>query len=179
MPKVIVLFHGADSAAEPLAESAASGAESVRFTEVEIRAIGSAESSSDKRRPRFTSAEDLRSYDGVIMVCCAPGAALDEFVRLTDDLGQTLNASSNVVFTVLGGGETPLLARVAGLGGILVSAQTAIDLPQARASIAGARNAKVVSWVRHALSHEQHDHEHHSHEHHDHSHHSHEPRPMA
>ncbi|MEP6491560.1 MAG: hypothetical protein ABJF01_02700 [bacterium] len=181
MPKVIVLFHNADPAAESLVEKAASGASSVRFTEVDVRSIGQADPSPERRRTRSASVDEMRAYDGVIVACCAEGLVLDELIRLVDDLGAVPNLNyANVVFTVLGAGDTRLLAHVARLGGIVVTTRSA-DQSDAHAATASARTAKVVSWVRHSLSHE-HDRDHHDHEHHDHEHshhHSHEHRPTA
>lgn len=177
MPKVIVLFHGADLAAARLAQSAAVGAESVRFTEVDIRTIGPTDSSSDRRRQPLSGPEKLVDYDGVVIASAgerqAGDPAVTDLIRLVDDLRATTSRWTNVVFTLIGSAETPLLSRLAQLGGMVLAVQSHVNESDARA--AGERNAKVVSWVRHALSHEHHDHSHREPE----SGHSHESRPTA
>lgn len=169
MPKLIVLFDATDGAAAALAENAAAGAKGVRFTEVDVRVLGEAESSAGHRQRRLESADQLRDYDGVVVACSSSDRVPQELGRLLDDL-ESAPASSfvNAVFTLLGAEQTPLLARVARLGGIVVSPPPGVDEPGARAAAAGARAAKVVAWVRHALSHEQlHQQQHHrDHEHH-------------
>lgn len=176
MPKLIVLFHTADGAAALLAENAATGARGVRFTEVDVRALGEAESSGGQRNKRLESADQLRDYDGVVVACSATDDIPREFGRLLDDLERgPAKSFVNTVFTLLGADQTPLLARVARLGAIIVSSPPGVDDPGTRAAAAGARAAKVVAWVRHALSHEQHDHQHPDHQHH----HDHDQHPPA
>jgi len=163
MPKLIVLFHAADGAAAALAENAAAGARGVRFTEVDVRALGDTESSGGERQRRLESADQLRDYDGVA-VACSGDKVPKELSRLFDDLERAPAKSFvNTVFTLVGPEQATLLTRVVRLGAILVSPPPGADEPGARAAAAGARAAKVVAWIRHAQSHEQHDHEHHHH----------------
>ncbi len=151
MPKLIVLFHTGDEAATSLAESAATGAKEVRFTEVEIRSVGQAGA-----HKGLESADHLREYDGVLLAHSGetlPAAFLPVLGELTSS-GQLPNA----VFG-LTGVDANALHLVARSGGIIVSEQAGADANE-RARKLGARMAKVVGWVRHALGHEA---EHHKH----------------
>jgi hypothetical protein len=172
MPKLIVLFHAGDGVAATLAENAAAGARGVRFSEVDLRVVGNATAdahqSVGQRQRRLDASDQLRDYDGVIVACSASDGSPKELDRLLEDLGRApANQFVNTVFALIGPEQTTLLARVARLGAIVVSASPGINDPEARATATGARVAKVVGWVRHALGHEQHDqHHHHGHEHH-------------
>jgi hypothetical protein len=168
MPKLLVLFYGAESPASTLAETAADGATSVRFTEVDVRAGSARQPEAGRRFKVLDSAEQLRDYDGIIVSAPAAGDVPTELDALLDTLErhETHDAFANTVFAVLGGENTVLLGRVSRLGGIIVSEARGIDDPEARARGTGKRVAKVVEWVRHSLSHEHgHSHSHpHSHE---------------
>jgi hypothetical protein len=171
MPKLIVLFHDGDGAAATLAENAAVGARGVRFSEVDLRvvgdAMGDAHQSVGQRQRRLESSDQLRDYDGVIIACSASDGSPKELDRLLEEVGRApANQFVNTVFALIGAEQTTLLARVARLGAIVVSAAPGITEPEARATAAGARAAKVVGWVRHALSHEHDQKHHHEHEHH-------------
>lgn len=155
MPKVMVVFIGDDAAAQ--AESAAAGAKSIRFMEVDVRAAGP----STTRHKSLESAEG--SYDGIVFVASdgEPATSLAGVRRFVNEN------------TVLGSiGSRNVAAELASSGGIVVS------VGDADASALGARVAKVAGWVRHALGHEaegagahSHTHSHaHSHPHHDHKH---------
>lgn len=162
MPKVIVLFFGAESPASTLAEAAAEGAASQRFMEVDIRA-GAAHQATTGRRHKVLDAPDaLREYDGVVVSAPAAGELPSDLDALLDaaERQSSPDTFTNTVFAVVGGENTVLLGRVSRLGGIIVSEPRGLDDPEARARAAGQRVAKVVEWVRHALSHE---HPHHSH----------------
>ncbi|MEO6879238.1 MAG: hypothetical protein ABI205_12210 [Gemmatimonadaceae bacterium] len=151
MPKLIVLFDADDRAASSLAESAATGAREVRFTEVEIRSVGQAGA-----EKALKAADDLREYDGVLLAYSGetmPAAFLPVLGELTSG-GQLPNA----VFG-LTGVDANALHVIARTGGIIVSEQAGADVNE-RARKLGARMAKVVGWVRHALGHEA---EHHKH----------------
>jgi hypothetical protein len=78
--------------------------------------------------------------------------------------GAPSGAFLNTVFAVLGSDEAELLARVARLGGIVVTVPRTSSDPLQDARTLGERVATVVEWVRHARSHE-HGHSHHSHHH--------------
>ena len=73
MPKLIVLFYGAESPASSVAEAAAHGAGHVRFTEVDLRAGGSHEAGTGKDYPRLSSAASLADYAGILIACPAAG----------------------------------------------------------------------------------------------------------
>lgn len=163
MPKVIVLFFGAESPAVTLAEAAADGAKEVRFSEVAVRSGGPHEATTARRHARLESAAHIRDFDGVILACPAVGDIPSELETLLDELERSAaGALTNTVFGVVGGENTTLAARVLRVGGILVSEPTSVADPQLRAKRLGARVATVVGWVRHALSHE-HGHQHHEH----------------
>lgn len=162
MPKVLVLFFGAESPASTLAEAAAEGASSQRFMEVDIRAGAAHQATTGRRHKVLESPDVLREYDGVVLSAPAAGDLPSELDAL---LGATERQSSpetfaNTVFSVVGGENTVLLGRVSRLGGIIVSEPRGVVDPVERARAAGARVSKVVGWVRHALSHEHHDHHH-------------------
>jgi hypothetical protein len=175
MPKVLVLFYGVESPASALAEAAADGATSVRFTEVDLRAGNTHRAETGRRIKVLESADQLGNYHGIVVSAPAAGDVPSELDALLDTLErqETAETFSNTVFAVLGGENTVLLGRVSRLGGIIVTEPRAVDDPEAHARGTGKRVAKVVEWVRHALSHEHgHTHTHsHSHEHVDDHHH--------
>jgi hypothetical protein len=167
MPKALVVFYGAESPASTLAEAAAVGAASVRFTEVDVRAGSAHQQQAEKRFKVLDSTESLKDYDGIVISAPAAGDIPTELEALLATLEQheAPSAFANTVFAVIGGENTILLGRVSRLGGIIVSEVRGVDDPEARARATGQRAAKVVEWVRHALSHE-HGHSHsHSHSH--------------
>ena len=162
MPKVIVLFFGAESPGVTLAEAAAEGAKSVRFTEVDVRSGGPHQATTERRHKRLESPAQLREFDGVILACPAAGDIPSELNALLDELERaSLGALTNTVFGIMGGENTPLAGRVLRLGGILVAESPGAVDPEVRAMRVGARVATVVGWVRHALSHEHAAHRHH------------------
>jgi len=155
MPRLIVLFYGVESPAATLAEAAADGASSVRYTEVDLRAGSKHEATTGRHYKVLDSAEQLLDYDGVLLAAPAAGDVPSELDALLDDLDRhaVRDAFENTVFGVLGGENTVLLGRVARLGGIIVSEPRGVDDPESRAKGAGKRAARVVEWVRHSLSH--------------------------
>ena len=161
MPKVIVLFFGADSATIALADGAAEGAQGVRFTELEIRS-GSAEQSTISRRHRqLESASRIREFDGVILACPSDGGIPADLGTLFDELERSSQPVTNTVFGIVGGESTLMASRILRIGGILVGVPPH-GSDAAPGSGLGARVATVAAWVRHALSHE-HQHESHTH----------------
>jgi hypothetical protein len=172
MPKLIVLFYGVESPASTLAEAAADGAKTVRFTEVDVRAGSSHEPTTGRRYKSLDSSERLKEYDGIVLAAPAAGEAPVELDALLGALerAEPVGVFANTVFAVLGGDNTTLLGRVARLGGIIVTEPLGVDDPESRARATGKRIAKVVEWVRHAQSHE-HSHVHGPHSHEDHGHH--------
>ncbi|HWH53190.1 MAG TPA: hypothetical protein VN651_16700 [Gemmatimonadaceae bacterium] len=166
MPKLIVLFYGAESPASSLAEAAAHGAGHVRFTEVELLAGGAHEAGTGKGYPRLSSAASLADYAGILIACPAAGEIPGDLDRLLTELARSPDRTFlNTVFGVSGGDNTVLLGRVARLGGIIVAEPRGAIDPEARARVLGERVAKVVSWVRHSLGHEGHDGDAHGHGH--------------
>lgn len=163
MPKLLVLYVGAESPAAALADAAADGARTVRFTEVDVR-VGEVHSQPTRARHRRLESPDvLRDYAGIVIACEAAADVPDALNALLRDLERTPSDTFvNSVFGVAGGENTVLPGRVAALGGILIGEPRGATDPEARARQLGARVAKVVGWVAHALSHEQGaDHRHH------------------
>jgi hypothetical protein len=171
MPKLIVLFFGAESPVASLAESAAQGAKAVRFMEVEVRAGAPHQETTDQSRKSFAGADDLRQYDGVILACSAGPAprALDDLLSNLESGQAASGALANTIFAAIveGGDAAALVGRLAHLGGILVSEPRGAGFgaadPEAHAFALGRRTAQVVEWVRHALSHDPHGHGNHHH----------------
>lgn len=145
MPKLIVLFQSEDKAAASLAENAAAGAKGVRFTEVEIRSVGSGDGHKVLESP-----SNLRDYDGVLFVHSGDELPEEAHAQLAE-----LASGGQLPNTVFGltGMNANALQSVARTGGIIVSEQAGSDAAD-RAHKLGARMAKVVGWVRHALGHE-------------------------
>ena len=135
MPKVLVQFDASSKDAAQAARTVAEGAESVRFTEVEVRAL-------DAR-------ERLADYDGVVLVASRAGmdAATEALAGLTDKVGAVVAPDG-------ADAQSPLVAAMLRAGMIVVGAG-----PEGEARAVGARVAKVTEWVRHARSH----HHHHTH----------------
>jgi hypothetical protein len=140
VPKVIVLFSGGDDGSRQLADAAAERAKSIRFTEVDVRALG---------------ASAVAGYDGVVIV----GGASHEPV-IDAVLHDVAHAGEHVVIGVVADGALP--GRALRMSAIFVtSGETE---PAERAAAIGERVAKVAGWVRHGLGHEsegEHDHGHH------------------
>jgi hypothetical protein len=162
VPKLIVVFFGAESPAVTLAEAARDGGKSVRFTEVDLRAGAGHQATTEQRHKRLESAEQIQEYDGVLLACPAAGDIPADLNMLLDALERSpVDALANTIFGVIGGENTVLLGRVARLGGIIVTEPRGVTDPEERARRLGARIAKMIEWVRHAQSHEAHGHAHH------------------
>jgi hypothetical protein len=170
VPKVIVLFPGAHhDATAPMAEAVAAAAARVRFTEVELRATSAGTTGGRQHVKVLGPDEHLSDYDAVVVVTSSPADAdrALETVLGAAERGQPSNAFLNTVFAVAGTDDSGLLARLARLGGILVTVPRGSDDPAGRARALGERVATVAEWVRHARSHEHaHSHEHSHHHHH-------------
>lgn len=143
MPKLIVLNYGAESSAS-VADAAAAGAKSIRFTEVDRGAGGTT----------------VTGYDAIMFVAPAGMTTHDDLEPLLAELERD-GRVTNTVFALIGGG-TSFLERLSRTGGIIVTSGPAHD-PTESARTLGARTAKVMGWVRHGLGHEA---EHHHHHHH-------------
>jgi hypothetical protein len=163
MPKVLVLFDGVDEDAATLGELAAQGASSVRFTEVEVRVMG--EPSARTRRRTIDSTDTVEEYHGIIIAGGnhAVSPAIETLLDALDRAGAS--AFVDTSFAIVGTDAAALRERVTRLGGIVVSEPRDVSDPHDRARQLGARLAKVVSWVRHGLSHEHGHTEHAKHEH--------------
>ena len=151
MPKVLVLFDSSDERAGRLADLAAEGAKSVRFTEVDIRAVGH-EASAGTDRKRLESSEVADQYDGVVIAGSDRDipAAIEEVLRKA---GHSHGHFVDRVFASVGGGSA-ITKRVSELGGIAVGVRAGSADADQSATKTGERVAKVVEWVRHSLSHE-------------------------
>lgn len=164
LPRVIVLVPNARDATTPLTQAVATGAAHVRFTEVDVRAVTSGDG--DERARIWRGVDELRDCDGVVLVSppdanCAPLADAIDLATTAASPG----TFANTVFAIAGRSEA-LLARVAALGGIIVTSPTALNDGEGDPHALGQRVSTVVEWVRHARSHE-HGHTHsHSHHHH-------------
>lgn len=164
MPKLVVLYFGAESPAVALADAAAAGANSVRFTEVVVMSGEPHSQETTGRHRRLESPTMLAAYAGIVIACEAAAEIPDALDALLRDLdGTPAEAYANTVFGVAGGENTVLAGRVAALGGIVVGEPRGATDPVIRARQLGARVAKVMGWVAHALGHE-HDAEHHHHD---------------
>lgn len=157
MPKVIVLFFGAEAAAAGLAEAAAEGAMRVRFTEVDLRTGAADHATMSTRHKPLDSTIRVGDYDGVILACLATSEVPPELSRLLDEMeNEGSDAFTNTVFGIAGDPSAAVLTRMARVGGLLVTQPRAFKGTEAAAGALGGRVAKVVGWVRHALSHEHH-----------------------
>ena len=179
MPKVLVLFHSRTGEAATLAELAAEGARSVRFTEVDVRRLPEPATDADAAADpqgaegnealrRYHALDDVArvaDYDALLLGAAMPdGAMPDALARFLERLASV--AASGALADRVAAVVTPddqaaahraLLPSLAGLGLILVP-------PAAGASDAhahGARAATVAEWVRHAKSHAAGHHHHH------------------
>jgi len=162
MPKVLVLFDSADRGADHLAEIAADGARSVRFTEVDVRVVSDGMASSGTRRRQLESADLVDQYDAVIIV----GSNRETPIAI-DSLLASLDRSTqgdfvDKVFAAIPAGG-PTANRLSATGAIAVGLRAGSPNQDAEARKTGERVAKVAEWVRHAISHE------HGHSHSDHA----------
>lgn len=146
MPKLLVVYQVDDRLAESLAESAADGARGVRFMEVDQRVTGGEASRPKPLGPPRNALE----YDGIVLVASDRGEAA--MTALLGEIGES-GATNDVVFAAVGAGAPALLARCARQGGIIAAVRDDGD-EAVHAKATGARAAKVVGWVRHALGHE-------------------------
>jgi len=167
LPRVIVLTPAAVEKKTALVTAIVTGAESVRFMEVDVHEVDVHATSRDHAVGRQMDVDGLLDYDAVVVT--SGGADVDnsvvELLR-SADRHEPADAFSNIVFAVAGPSDGSLLSLVASLGGIIVSAPRGIADPEARARAVGRRVATVVEWVRHARSHEHGEAHTHSHHHH-------------
>jgi hypothetical protein len=161
VPKLLVVFSSVDSYAARLADIVAEGARQVRFTEVDVRAVAEAPGDTSDRR-RLASPDALRDYDGVVLVGPGPESTGHELGGVLQSLERGAPLP-DTVFAIAGEENAEMLAAVARTGGLMVGQPRAADA-EARARAHGARVAKLIGWVRHALAHEaEHSAGHHAH----------------
>lgn len=161
MPKVLVLFDSEDPRAERLAQSVAEGAKKVRFTEVDVRVVGTEAASDGAPRKPLESSDAVNQYDGVVVV----GSDREPSVAI--DLLLAAHPHSEFVDRVFATvSDADASQRLTCLGGIVVGMRKETADLATTARKTGERVAKVAEWVRHALSHEHGD----SQSHHGHSH---------
>jgi len=182
MPKLLVLFQSRSADVVHLAETAAEGARSVRFAEVDLRIFPTADDSHAgvgagvrTHRP-LEQIQDMAPYDGLILVVGRDAAAGDALARaLGSFTGSLVNKVGTVLTPALGSERSAVLwsalSPMADRGMILVPA--AFTAEHAADDLAtrdlGKRVAEVIGWVTHARSHHHHDQHHHdqsSHHHH-------------
>src|SRR5215831_5563817 len=155
MPRVIILTPTAGEEKTALVAAIVTGAESVRFMEVDVREVDVRATSRDQADGRQMGADDLFDCDAVVVTSAGVDAdkVLVELLR-SAERQRPAEAFSNIVFAVAGASSGTLLSLVASLGGIIVSAPRGIPDPTANARALGQRVATVAEWVRHARSHE-------------------------
>jgi hypothetical protein len=175
MPKILILFQSPRSDVVHLAETAAEGARSVRFAEVDVRRLTTADASSDvavgtggrAHRP-LGHVDEIGAYDGLILAADSKSEDGDALTTAIGTFGGSLANKVGAVLTpATGTGRRTLLWSVLGPLAdremILVPAPFA-DEGAADGEIArrvGRRVAEVVGWVTHARSHHHHEHSHH------------------
>jgi hypothetical protein len=164
---VIVLTPAAGDKKTALVTAIVTGAENVRFMEVDVCEVGVRSTSRDHVGGQQTDVDELLDYDAVVFTSGGPGAdnPLVELLR-SAERHRPADGFSNIVFAVAGASDGALLSLVANLGGIIVSPPRGIPDPEAHARALGHRVATVAEWVRHARSHEHgqaHTHSHHRH----------------
>ena len=127
MPKVLVLFHSRTGRTAAIAEAIARGAESVKFTEVELRRIDdlepqrltddestNARAAMARKYRALESVESLAQYDALIIGSPARYGAMSAELKHTLDLAEALwrrGALVDKVASAFGSSD----ARVAGL----------------------------------------------------------------
>ena len=193
MPKILVVFYSGDPANGVLADAVAAGAESVRFTEVDVRCVGApSHVSASKPRRQLGSFDELVGYDAIVAGgMAADGTLGGELAAMFDAAERSPERTTYVdkvgsAFSVRSAGSGELAAsaivtRLAGLGMILVppvAGDPGDAAASERARAMGRRVAQVAGWVGHSLAHERadgHGHVHahghpHAHGHGDHEH---------
>lgn len=184
MPKILVVFYSGDDACGAIADAVAAGAESVRFSEVDVRAlgVGAAHVSASKPRRQIASAEELALYDAIVIggpstasgVPAELAGLMRELATSEARAGFADKVGSAFTTSTVAEGElpaAPIVASLASLGMILIPSvgsagnDTLVD----RARAMGRRVAQVTAWVAHSLGHER-DHAHQHHAPHSHAH---------
>jgi hypothetical protein len=177
MPKLLVLFQSHSPDVVHLAETAAAGARSVRFAEVDLRRFPITDDANDvtvdtgwrAHRP-LGHVDDIDAYDGLILAVASASEGGDALLRAIGAFGGSLENKVGAVLTTATGTNRrtvlwSVLGTMADRGMILLPAPFADEGASDDAATfrLGKRVAEVVGWVTHARSH--HHHEHHSHDH--------------
>ena len=162
MPKILVLFAGQPTA---LVHAVADGARGVRFSEVELRRVGAADSgATPDHHQTLASADEMVPYDGIVIAVSGAGTVHPDMGRMFEQAAASTARSvwQNKVGAAFGaapGTERsvvwPVLAILGNLG-MLVVAPSGSDADAAKEL--GARVAQAVGWVTHARSHHHHAH---------------------
>ena len=151
MPKLLVVFSSVDSYAARIADAVALGAKSVRFMEVDVRAVADADADVNGRR-RLDSLDAVREYDGVVLAGPGPESTGHELGALLERLASDAPLP-DTVFALAGQDNPEMLTAIARSAGIIVGQPRTASADECARNL-GARVAKVIGWVRHALSHE-------------------------
>lgn len=158
MPRTLVLFQGSGDDVAATAEAVAEGVRSVRFAEVDVRRVPERGVSTSGRVRTLGSAQELATYDGLILGTTADKAenspaitrllAEAESLRKQAPLGLLVGAA----FATGEASDEACWALLRALGGLgLVLVPPGANGPEARKL--GHRVAHVVSWITHARSH--------------------------
>jgi hypothetical protein len=168
MPKLLVVFQSHSPDVVRLAESAADGARSVRFAEVDLRRLPATDGARDpaseptgRSHHPLRDGDDFAQYDGLILA--AEGGDGEALVRTLGTFGGSLANKVGAVITPATGTDRrtvlwSVLGAMADRGMILVPA--AFDTEDAASAEStrnvGKRVAEVIGWVTHARSHHHH-----------------------
>lgn len=157
MPKTLILFSSRSGGTAAYADAVAEGARSVRFSEVEVRRVdltspNESETSPESKYQTFGDADELQSYDAIIVGSPSLAAAA-ALTALLDGAGSLTN-KVGAAFTAENSGDAPvwvIMKAMAGRDMILVPPAADADVAAARQL--GTRVAEVTSWITHAKSH--------------------------
>jgi hypothetical protein len=177
MPKLLVLFQSHSPDVVHLAETAAAGARSVRFAEVDVRRLPTVADANDvtvggrAHRP-LEHVDDIGAYDGLILAVGSASGSEDALLGAIGAFGGSLANKVGTALTPATGTDRltvlwSVLGPMADRGMILLPAPFA-DKEAAGDEATrhlGKRVAEVVGWVTHARSHHHHEHQQ-SHHHH-------------
>ena len=183
MPKILVLFQSRRPDVVHLVETAAAGARSVRFAEVDVRRLAISDDAntvtvdfSGRAHRALGQVDEIGVYDGLILALEPEVDAADALIRAIGTFGGSLTNKVGSVLTAATGTDRrsvlwSALGSMAERGMILVPAPFADDGAadaETTSQRLGKRVAEVVGWVTHARSHHHHEHSHHDQESHHH-----------
>lgn len=166
MPKLLVLFQSPSPDVVRLADAAAEGARRVRFAEVDLRRLTTADAMAHETSGRASRSlehlDDIGAYDGLILVVDRGAEAGAALVRALGAYDGSLENKVGCVLSAAVGGDRhaelwSVLTPLADRGMILVPAPFDEREPDGEAARrAGTRVAEVIGWVTHARSHHHH-----------------------